>query len=90
MIYIICDMNCNNFGNYFRVIGLERELHQDESSYYKDSTYYPKMHCYRARLLDAYFDETRLIRYSEVIDYLIPEDYVRWQKMRFRRKKCIK
>lgn len=80
MIYIVCDMNCNNFGNYFEVIGLERELKTNKNSYIVENTYYPKRYCYRARLgIEPYTP----ILYSQAIDDLIPEDYTKWKKNRF-------
>lgn len=82
MIYIVCDMNCNNFGNYFRVIGLERELKTDKSSYIESSTYYPKRHCYRVKLQTQH-KKSGSYKYSKAIDILIPEDYIRWMKNRF-------
>ena len=83
MIYIVCDMNCNNHGNFFKVVGCEREVKEDDTSYISGSTYYPKGHCYRAQRLRTEFV---IIPYSEAIDRLIPEDYVRWQETRFGRK----
>ena len=87
MIYIVCDMNVNNFGNYFKVIGHERQVTQDESGYIVKEengcfAYYPKGHCYRAKRVERL--DKDIINYSEAIDYLIPEDYVRWQKTRFK------
>lgn len=84
MIYIVCDMNCNNFGNYFRVLGLEYDLEQDKNHYIIENGYYPKGHCYRAKMLSK-----PLIpyRYSEAIDILIPEDYIRWKETRFKGKR---
>ena len=80
MIYIVCDMNCNNFGNYFKVIGHEREVTKDEDgNFYKDATHYPRMQCYRIKE----FESPISFPYSVAIDFLIPEDYVRWQKTRF-------
>jgi len=73
-------MNCNNFGNYFEVVGLERELKTNKNSYIIGNTYYPKGYCYRARLG---FDSDIRIRYSEAIDRLIPEDYLSWKNNRF-------
>ena len=80
MIFIVCDMNCNNWGNFFEAVGLERELEQDEYSYKKPGGSWPKKHCYRS---NRFLDENSAIRYSKAIDYLIPEDYVRWKKERF-------
>jgi len=74
MIYIVCDMNCNNFGNYFLPIGLERELKTDKNSYVVGSTYYPKGHCYRAKL--SHFEgygADHYYKYSEAIDILTPQ-----------------
>jgi len=73
-------MNCNNFGNYFGVVGLKRELVHDKNSYIVGNAYYPKGHCYRARLG---IDPCASIIYSEAINRLIPEDYMRWKKNRF-------
>jgi len=91
MIYIVCDLECNNLGNYFKIIGHEREVDQDENSYIikEESgciTYYPKSHCYRAKGMEfirSEYDMDTFV-YSSAIDHLIPEDYVRWQKTRFR------
>jgi len=90
MIYIVCDMECNNFGNYFKIIGHEREVDQDENSYIiKEKSgciaYYPKGHCYRAKGVEFIRSEYNMdtFVYSSAIDHLIPEDYVRWQKTRF-------
>ena len=86
MIYIVCDMNCNNMGNYFRVIGDERDVIESSISYRVDNTYYPKGHCYRGKIrepkdIDGEFTS---FPYSQAIDELLPEDYVRWMKMRFK------
>ena len=86
MIYIVCDMNCNNFGNYFEVLGLECELEYDDISYIvKGGSYYSKRHCYRATRLGI--KPCASILYSEAIDSLIPEDYMRWKKNRFKVKR---
>lgn len=79
MIHIACDMNCNNFGNYFKVIGLERTLKKDENSWIVGNDYYPKGSSYR---VSPGNDER--IKYSEAIDYLLPEDYTKWIKTRFK------
>ena len=79
MIHIVCDMNCNNFGNYFKVIGLERTLREDENSWIVGNDYYPKGHCYRASP-----GSSETIKYSEAIDYLFPGDYIKWVKIRFK------
>lgn len=79
MICIACDMNCNNHGNYFYVIAHERDVKEDKSSYIVDETYYPKKHCYRVRGPEP----GDIIRYSQAIDNLIPEDCVRWADYRF-------
>ena len=86
MLYIVCDMWCNNFGLYFRIVGHERELEQDEHSYIIENTYYPKSHCYRAKGVEFIKNEYNMdiFSYSSAIDHLIPEDYVRWQKTRFK------
>jgi len=79
MIYILCDMNCNNFGNYFTIVGVERTLKQDKDSWIVDkNTYYPKSSCYRARLMGGMNES--IIRYSRAMDYLLPEEYRRWFK----------
>ena len=95
MIYIACDMNCNNFGNYFKVFGLKRELKQDKSSYIVEKegegiAYYPKYHCYKAKRIERIPEQSfagiilnRSFDYSEAINYLLSEDYVRWQQTRF-------
>ena len=88
MIYIVCDANCNNFGNYFEVVGLEIDVVKDKDGFELGSTHYPKVHCYRARgpLHVTYPNgdvNGKDIKYSEAIDYLLPEDYVRWKKTRF-------
>lgn len=85
MIFIVVDCNCNNWGNYFKIIGHEREVSQDETSYIRDNSYYPKVHCYRAKgvkFIPRDFNGTFV--YSLAIDYLIPKDYIRWQKTRFK------
>jgi len=91
MIYIVVDCNCNNWGNYFKIVGHEREVDQDESSYIvKEESgcigYYPKGHCYRARGVEFIRSEDNMdiFAYSSAIDHLIPEDYVRWMKTRFK------
>jgi hypothetical protein len=82
MIYIVCDMNCNNFGNYFYPIGVERLLKSDKASWIVDkNTFYPKGHCYRAKLFGP--DPVK-IRYSQAIDFLLPEEYIKWMKIRFK------
>jgi len=72
-------MNCNSFGNYFRLVCEESEIAEKEDSYYHDKTYYPKTHCYIAKLP---YKATKF-KYSEAIDYLVPKDYNRWLKTRF-------
>ena len=86
MIYIVCDMNCNNFGNYFKVIGHERDVTESRKSYSVGSTSYPKGHCYKGKIrepidIDGEFSS---FPYSQAIDELLPEDYVRWMKTRFK------
>jgi len=86
MIYIVCDMNCNNHGNFFRVIGHEREVKEDKTSYRIGNDYYPKGHCYKGKIgepknIDGEFGS---FPYSQAIDELLPEDYVRWMKTRFK------
>lgn len=84
-MYIVCDANCNNFGNYFIFVGDDRDISENVSSYIANQTYYPKGHCYRAKGLRLRGEIGKdAIRYSEAIDYLIPEDYVRWKKTRFK------
>jgi hypothetical protein len=84
-------MWCNNFGSYFQIVGHEREVEQDKTSYIiKEESgctgYYPKAHCYRATGIGLIKDEydTDTFAYSSAIDHLIPEDFVRWQKTRFK------
>ncbi len=88
MIYIICDMNCNNFGNYFKIVGLEDEIKQDKNGYYVPSKgeHYPKRWCYKAKINRVFWEREKdnlLIRYSEAIDILFPFEYTRWIKDRF-------
>jgi hypothetical protein len=73
-------MNCNNLGNYFTIVGHEREVTEDKSSFIMGKTHYPKGHCYKVRNC---FGTNRMLRYSEAIDYLFPEDYIRWKEIRF-------
>ncbi len=75
MIYIACDMNCNNFGNFFKIVAHERNIKDDENSYIFEGGYYPKGHCYRCKPPHP-ISET--FRYSEAIDILHPSDYRRW------------
>lgn len=75
MIYIACDMNCNNFGNFFKIVAHERQVKEDENSYIFGDTYYPKEHCYRCKPPHQ-INET--FRYSEAIDILHPNDYRCW------------
>lgn len=90
MIYIAVDCNCNNKGNYFKIIGHEREVDKDENSYIITEKsgcigHYPKSHCYRVKRVERLVqDYNGSFVYSSAIDYLIPEDYVRWQKTRFK------
>lgn len=87
-MFIVVDCNCNCWGNYFLIIGHERNVGQDESSYIgeDEKTYYPKAHCYRAKGVEFILQEMTMktFVYSQAIDHLIPEDYVRWQKTRFK------
>lgn len=80
MIYICCDMNCDNFGNFFKIIGHERKVKKDKNGFMIDSTHYPLGACYRGKPPHP-FKET--FRYSEAIDILHPEDFVVWQQRRF-------
>jgi hypothetical protein len=80
MIYIACDMNCNNHGNFFSIIGHEREVNIDDTGYYFNKTHYPKSHCYRCKPPHP-IGET--FRYSEAMDILHPNEFVRWVKTRF-------
>jgi len=86
MIYICCDMNCNNFGNYFKVVAHEREIKKDNTGYMYENTHYPADHCYRAKPPHP-IQET--FRYSEAIDILCPEEYTRWKNTRFGKLKKI-
>jgi len=87
MIFIVCDMNCNSFGNYFLMVGLENELKQDKNSWISyGNTYYPKGHCYRAKL-NKEAQDMGIIRYSRAIDFIMPEDYIKWLKKRFHLRK---
>lgn len=83
MIYIVCDMNCNNFGNYFKIVGDEHSIREDNNSFIIANTYYPKGYCYKVKGISP-FKTLNTIKYSEAIDYLIPEDYVKWMKKRFK------
>ena len=79
MIYIACDMNCNNFGNFFRIVGHEREVKKDSTGgYMVKSDHYPEGHCYRCKS-----SQRDSFRYSEAIDVLHPDEFVRWIKTRF-------
>lgn len=80
MICIFCDMNCNNFGNYFRIIGLEHDLRQDDDGYIQGKAHYPKKYCYRANIPNT---AIQVFRYSDAIDYLLPKEYIKWKKNRF-------
>lgn len=80
MIYICCDMNCNNFGNFFSIVAHEREVKKDGTSYIFDKTHYPKVHCYRCK---PPHPVSSTFRYSEAIDILHPDEFVRWIKTRF-------
>jgi len=90
MIYIVVDCNCNNFGNYFKIIGHERRVEQDTTSYIVTEesgciAHYPKGHCYRAKGVEFILrDYSGTFAYSSAIDHLIPKDYVRWMKTRFK------
>jgi hypothetical protein len=79
-------MNCNNFGNYFLIIGHERDVKKDDTSYRVNNTYYPLTHCYKCRpsvpVPEKFF-------YSDAIDMLFPEEFVRWKITRFRFNKFI-
>ena len=75
-MYIACDMNCNNLGNYFQCVGHENEIKKDKSSFIIDKTYYPKAYCYRTHNSFSF-------KYSDAINYLLPEDYVKWHKKCF-------
>ena len=84
-IYIVCDMNCNNFGNYFKVIAYDKEVKEDKTSYRVGNAYYPKGHCYRGKIreprdIDGEFTS---FPYSQAVDELLPMEYVRWIKTRF-------
>ena len=35
MIYICCDMNCNNYGNFFAIVAHEREVKKDNTGYFE-------------------------------------------------------
>jgi len=88
MLYIVCDMNCNSYGSYFKVVGLDGEVREEGNSYYVPSTgdHYPKKWCYMARISKVLLGgekDNLLIKYSEAIDVLLPSEYVRWIRDRF-------
>jgi hypothetical protein len=86
-------MNCNNFGNFFQIIGHEREVKLDDTGFMINSTHYPKGHCYRGKphgINKAGWDKvypaypiSETFRYSEAMDILHPDEFVRWIKTRF-------
>ena len=79
MNYLVCDMNCNNMGNYFAVVCLQNDIKVEEGSYVVGNTYYPKGSCYLAKLgICKWQHEERAFYYSEAIDYLFPKEYARW------------
>ena len=80
MIYICCDMNCNNHGNFFAIVAHEREVVKDKTGYYFNATHYPAGHCYRCKPPHPI---ERTFRYSEAMDILHPDEFVRWIKTRF-------
>lgn len=80
MIYICCDMNCNNHGNFFSVVGHEREVVKDATGYMLDNAHYPLSHCYRGKPPHPI---TTTFRYSEAMDILHPDEFIRWIKTRF-------
>ena len=80
MIYICCDMNCNNFGNFFRIVGHEREVKKDATGYEIDNSHYPMAHCYRCK---PPHQIQEIFRYSEAMDIIHPDEFVRWIKTRF-------
>jgi hypothetical protein len=80
MIYIACDMNCNNYGNYFSIIGHEREVTKDATGYMVNCDHYPKGHCYCCKPPHPI---SLTFRYSEAMDILHPNEFVRWIKTRF-------
>ena len=80
MIYICCDMNCNNHGNFFRIIGHEREVEEDSTGFKIDSTHYPASHCYKGK---PPHPVSEIFRYSEAMDILHPDEFIRWIKTRF-------
>ena len=82
MIYICCDMNCNNHGNFFAIVAHEREAKKDKTGYFYDATHYPMGHCYRCKPPHLRAIE-RTFRYSEAMDILHPDEFVRWIKTRF-------
>jgi len=73
-------MNCNNFGNFFKVIAHEREIKEDKTSYIYEDTHYPKGQCYRGKPPHPI---SEIFRYSEAIDILHPNEYTRWIVNRF-------
>ena len=80
MIYIACDMNCNNYGNFFQIIAHEGLIKKDESCYIYDGGHYPLKDCYRCKPPHPI---SKTFRYSEAIDMLHIEDYIRWHNTRF-------
>jgi len=80
MIYIACDMNCNNYGNFFKIIAHVREVKYDSSSIIFDGGHYPLNSCYRCKPPHP-IKET--FAYSKAIDMLHPNEYVKWQGRRF-------
>ena len=80
MIYIACDMNCNNFGNYFSIVGHERVVIKDDTGYTTNHTHYPKGHCYRCKPPHPI---SPTFRYSEAMNILHPDAFVCWIKTRF-------
>ena len=80
MIYICCDMNYNNHGNFFCIIAHEREVKKDNAGYEFGNTHYPMGHCYRCKPPHPI---EKTFRYSEAMDILHPDDFIRWIKTRF-------
>ena len=84
---LACDMNCNNFGNFFLIIGDPRYgLEQIDSGWQFGNTGYPGKHCYRVANNCRYRIEETFI-YSEAIDNLAPSEYIKWQNNRFSRER---
>jgi len=73
-------MNCNNHGNFFAIVAHEREVVKDKTGYYFNATHYPAGHCYRCKPPHPI---ERTFRYSEAMDILHPDEFVRWIKTRF-------